>query len=424
MSLRTRFLLLTALRWMPTGLIIPVFALLPLQRGLTIAELGAVAAVQGVVVLVLELPTGGLADAWGRKPVLLVSSAFAVASYVVFAAAQSPAVFAVSTALAGTYRALDSGPLNAWYVDSVRDATPEVEHRTAIASGVSGAVAVVGVSLGVGAVLSSALVAWAPVDQGTALTLPYLAAAVLAMIQLGAVVVLMQEEHPTQRRGMWRSVRATPEAIGAGLGLLRRSRVLRALVAVELFWGFGMVAFETYTPIRLSELVDDRGTAASVMGPVVAAAWGISALGAAAVPWSLRRWSASAISVALRLVQGGTVVAMGLAWGPVGLVAGYVATYAVHSGAGAIYETLLHEQAPNEHRATVLSLASMAMHPAGSLGALVLGVVATAYSTSAAFVLGGVVLALAAPLFLVGPGPRDVRLRVAAGRGRRGAGRR
>jgi predicted MFS family arabinose efflux permease len=181
-----------------------------------------------------------------------------------------------------------------------------------------------------------------------------------------------------------------------------------------------MIAFENLTPVRLSELVDGRNAAAALMGPVVAIGWGASAVGAAAVPWLLRRWSATAVSVTLRIVQGVTVVAMGLAWGPVGLVAGYVATYLVHSAAGAIYETLLHEQVTNEHRATVLSLSSMAMQPAASFGSVVLGLIATGVSTGVAIMVGGVVLALAAPLFLVRPRTTEVRPAVAG----RGAARR
>ena len=93
MTLRTRFWLLAGLRWLPTGFIIPVSALLPLERGLTVAEYGAVAATQGFVVLLFELPTGGFADALGRKPVFIASAAVALASYVVFALAQVPLAF-------------------------------------------------------------------------------------------------------------------------------------------------------------------------------------------------------------------------------------------------------------------------------------------------------------------------------------------
>ena len=53
---RRRYLLLTALRWLPTGFTIPIYVLLPLSRGLSLTEIGLVFSVQGLVVLALELP--------------------------------------------------------------------------------------------------------------------------------------------------------------------------------------------------------------------------------------------------------------------------------------------------------------------------------------------------------------------------------
>lgn len=401
MSVRNRFWLLAALRWLPTGFVIPVTALLPLERGLSIAEYGSIAAIQGVVVLCLELPTGGFADAVGRKPVLIASGGFALVSYVVFATAQTQPAFAVAIALAGVYRALDSGPLNAWFVDRVHDDPEVIDRSGTVARGLSGYASVIGVSIATGALLSALLVAWAPFGRAESLALPYWVAVALTGVQMIATLVLMDEDRSTRVAGLLSSVRATPGVVLAGVRLLWRSRVLRALIAVELFWGFGMSAFESFTPIRLAELVSGRDVAAAIMGPVTAGAWGVSAVGAAMVPLLLRRWSMIQVSVALRIVQGATVVGMGLAGGPVGLIAGLFATYAVHTAAGAIYETLLHEQVGKENRATVLSLASMAMQPGGSIGAITLGAIATGISTGFAIVVGGIVLAMAAPLFLV-----------------------
>jgi MFS family permease len=358
--------------------------------------------VQGVVVLVLELPTGGFADAVGRRPVFVASAVVSVGSYAVYALAHTPAAFAVATGLAGVYRALDSGPLNAWFVDAVHAATPPAERSAAVARGLSGYASICGAGIAIGAILSAGLVAWAPFGRAEALALPYWIAIGLTVLQIVAALVLMHE--PARRGRLRDSLRQTPRTIVSGARLVLRSRVLAALVAVELFWGFGMVAFESMTPIRLAELLGDRDAAASLMGPATATAWGVSALGAALVPMMLRRWSMVSVSVALRIVQGATVVAMGLAGGVIGVVAGLLATYAVHSAAGAIYETLLHERVGPEHRATVLSLASMAMHPGGSIGLVVLGAVATHASPGLALVVGGVVLALAAPLFVVRDG--------------------
>ena len=62
-----RFLILTGLRWIPPGLVFPVLVMLPLSRGLSLSQLGMAAAVQGLVVFALELPTGGLADSLCRR---------------------------------------------------------------------------------------------------------------------------------------------------------------------------------------------------------------------------------------------------------------------------------------------------------------------------------------------------------------------
>ncbi|HJT64410.1 MAG TPA: MFS transporter, partial [Candidatus Limnocylindria bacterium] len=58
-AIRRRYLFLIGLRWFQSGLLIPILVLLMVSRGLSLVEIGLVGAVQGVIVLVLELPTGG-----------------------------------------------------------------------------------------------------------------------------------------------------------------------------------------------------------------------------------------------------------------------------------------------------------------------------------------------------------------------------
>jgi MFS family permease len=123
-SIERRYLALTALRWLPTGLTIPVLVVLLQSRGLTLADIGLVSAVQGITVLVLELPTGGLADALGRRAVLVVASVLDVASLALLAVAHSLPAILAAWAVQGAYRALDAGPLDAWYVDTSQAADP------------------------------------------------------------------------------------------------------------------------------------------------------------------------------------------------------------------------------------------------------------------------------------------------------------
>jgi predicted MFS family arabinose efflux permease len=408
-SARRRYLVLVALRWLPTGLLIPVTVLLALSRGLSLTEIGLIFSIQGLVVLALELPTGGLADSLGRRPILIVASLVGLVSLGLLYIADSVALFAASMALQGVFRALDSGPLEAWYVDATLDAEPgaEIEH------GLSRGSTVLSLAIAFGALLSGALVALDPFESIPTLALPLLVALALGVVNAVAIVLLMTEtRRPRGAGAVATSVRAVPQVIADGISLLRASRVLLALVAVELFWGFSMVTFESLFPVRLSEVVGDTEQAAALMGPVTSVAWFASAAGAMLIVAVSRRIGVARSAGALRIAQGATIVAMGLIAGPVGVVIAYLACYVAHGASNPMHMTLLHRQVDGPHRATVLSMNSMISQPAGALGAILLSALADGTSISTAMVVGGIICALAAPLYI--PAWRAEQARTAA----------
>ncbi|MFI7429073.1 MFS transporter [Micromonospora sp. NPDC049836] len=396
-QVRFRYLTLYGLRWLPAGLTIPVMILLMQERGLSLSQIGLVATAQGLVVLALELPTGGFADALGRKPVLIAAWVVCLASLALFAVADSFWLFALVWALQGIYRALDSGPLESWYVDATLAADPKAEYERGL--GWAGTVA--GIAIGAGALLGGGLVALGPIGPVSALTLPVLVAIALQVAALVVLTVLLVEERPAKGRAALRnSVVEAPRMVGQAFGLLRRNRVLFALVAVELFWGFGMVTFESLLPVRLAEVVGGADRAAALLGPAGSAAWLANAAGAALTPLLLRRLGAAPAAALMRVLQGGTVVGMGLLAGPVGVLIAYLACYTVHGASNPLHMGLLHRQVDGPYRTSVLSLNSMMGQPAGALGAVVLTAVADRASVGTAMLVGAVVLALAAPLYL------------------------
>jgi len=397
MSLERRFVTLTALRWIPVGLLIPVTVLYALDAGLTIAEVGLAFSIQGFIVLALELPSGALADSWGRRPVLILAGLFSCAAVVGLVFAHSFWGFAAVYALQGIHRALDSGGLEAWFADAVLESgRSEVIGRGLAAGGTA-----IGLGIGGGALLSSGLVIVAPLVGADPLLLPIAVSAALSVVSVTAVALVVRDDHRTAaRRSLRIGLADVPATLVSGVRLLRQSRVLRALVAVELFWGFGMIAFETLTPVRLQNLVGGADDAAAIMGPVTAAAWLVFAAGSALVrPLSSIAGIALAAAI-LRIVQGATVIVLGLVAGPVGLVTAFLACYAVHGASNPLHSSLLHAQVTGTNRATVLSMNSMVGQPSGAIGAIVLGAVASSAGVSTAMVIGGVVLALAAPLYL------------------------
>ena len=87
-ALVRRFGVLTALGFMPLGLLVPTYVLLLTARGFGPTAIGALIAATAVVTLVLELPTGGLADVIGRRVVLIASSLVMAVGFVLFGLVQ------------------------------------------------------------------------------------------------------------------------------------------------------------------------------------------------------------------------------------------------------------------------------------------------------------------------------------------------
>lgn len=394
---RTRYLILLALRWLPSGMLLPVLTLLPLERGLTLSELGLAAAVQGLVVFLLELPTGGFSDALGRRPVMVVSGLVSLAGLALIFAADSFAVFALAFGVQGLYRALDSGPLEAWYVDTVQAGDPDAD----ISEGLSRGGTVTGIAVGVGALLAGGLVALDPVSSVEALAVPVLVAALLRVVAVVATMGLLVE---TRQRSGWpamtAAVREAPGVVAGSLRVVRGSAVLQGLILVEVAWGFGATAYESLTSVRLAEVVDDAERAGAIMGPAAAAAWFASAAGAALAPRLARRIGVTATAAVTRVAQGVFVATMGLSLGAAGVVAAFIACYVIQGASSPMHMTLMHREITEEHRVTVVSMSSMVFQPAAALGLIVLTAAGEATSLAVAMLLGGAILAAATPLYL------------------------
>lgn len=394
---RNRYLFLLALRWFPTGMWVPLLVLLPLERGLTIVEVGLTVSLQGFVVLALELPTGGLSDSWGRRPVLLLSSSVCLTSVVVLFFADTVAMFAVVYALQGVHRALDSGPLESWYVDATLAEDPDAKLERGLSAG--GTVA--GAAIGTGALVTGGIVAWVELPGMPALVQPVLLMAAVHVAGLVAIALLVRENpHPDGKRALLASVREVPRVIREGVGIVARSRVLLCLLAVDVCWSVGMVTFEKLMPIRLSEMVGGAERATELVSPVSAGAWFVNALGAAAIMLVANRIGVGRTAVLLPLLHAATIVTMGLVAGPVGLVAAFLACYTVHGASGPVHMTLLHREVTGGHRSTVMSMSSMVAQPAFAIGSILLTMLASGVSTGVAIVVGGLVLALSSPLYL------------------------
>lgn len=404
-QVRRRFLALSATRWLPTGVTIPVLFVLMQERGLSLATVGLISGLGGAVVALLELPTGGLADALGRRPVLLVAGLFSLASMAIVSVAGGAALFAVAWCIEGIYRALDSGPLESWYVDAALAADPDADIETTL----SAQSTVLSAAIAAGALAGGAL-ALVPAPGLPTLALPVLVAISLRMCDLAAMWRLLDEHRQPAGgvRAAAGTVRRSGRTVREATALLRTSHALLALVTIECLWGAGMTGVEILSGPRMVELLGDADHGVAAYALTAAVAWSIGGIGAALAPWVARRtgsWVRAAIVA--RIAQGvGVSLAVVIA-GPAGLILGYAGFYLVHGAANVAHYGLVHRHVGAEHRSTMVSLNSLTSRLGGVIAAPALGALAAGQGLPAAFAVAAILLAVPAPLYaLARPKPR------------------
>jgi DHA1 family quinolone resistance protein-like MFS transporter len=119
--------------WFIIGLVFPILILLILDKGLSLFQAGTVLAIYSSTTMLLEVPTGGLADSIGRKKVYMMSVAVYIATAAALLLSFDFATVAVAGMIMGVGRALSSGAMDAWFVDEYKAACPEGNLQQALA---------------------------------------------------------------------------------------------------------------------------------------------------------------------------------------------------------------------------------------------------------------------------------------------------
>ncbi|WP_084130460.1 MFS transporter [Demequina sp. NBRC 110055] len=410
---RRRFVVLTALRWLPTGVVVPVLVLLLSQRGLSLATIGLLTAVHSATTFVLELPTGGLSDVVGRRPVLLLAAMMGGVSALVLALATTPALLMVGAVLMGASRALDSGPLQAWYVDGVH----AVDAHADLTTGMSRAGVAESASLAVGALAAGAVVAVAPLPTSgslvVALSVPFLIKAALTVPQVVAVAVWVRDEaqpdaisradapaHASARVSVGARARASardvPATVMRGLRLARSRATIRRLLLLSGALGVALAGIELLAPAHAAALLGGESAAAGPYSVLVTAGFLGSAAGSSLAPLAATLARRDSRAAALG-IAGAALALVGVAAPIAGVAAAcFVAFYLMLGIAAPLTDVLLHREATSRERATVLSLQSMALQAAAVVATAALGVLTGVTSLLVGFTVIAAVLATGA----------------------------
>lgn len=373
-----------ALRWLATVLAMPVLVPLLLARGLDLGQIALVMATFAAVTAALELPTGGLADAFGRVRMTLVADASTLVAQLTFMLAPGLPGLLAAAAIGGAARALGSGSLEAWYVDARRAREPHGDLQGPLARAGVVQSMVLALAMLVGGALPLLAPALGIADPGSvrALQLTYAASVALWVVSLAATSRL-REARTTSLEAHRRARRAARPDLVARIVVraVRGDHWLGVLVAIGATLGAVVMSVEAFLPVELQARWGPDGVS-MVLGVVMAVAFGATAAGQALAAHQAFATGAAPLAGA---VLGAALIALGA-----GLIALDVAvlstaaavalvaagSWSVYFGLGLATPSLaaaFHERVPSSQRATMLSLRSLAAYAGGVVGTLALG---------------------------------------------------
>jgi MFS family permease len=364
-----------------------------LDAGLSNLEAFAANAFFTAGMVIFEIPTGIVADTWGRRvSYLLGTVTLAGSTFLYWGLWLMDAPFwtwAVVSILLGLGFTFFSGAVEAWLVDALRYA--EYDGSLELVFGRGQMVA--------GAAMLGGSVAGGVIAQATNLGVPFLVRGGVLLTMFVVAWRLMQDlgftpepaAHPLQ---------AMRNIFTASLDYGLKNRPVRwVMLSAPFSTGVGIYVFYALQPYLLELYGDEK--AYSIAGLAAAAVAGAQIVGGWGAPHVRRLFGRRTTALILSAVADGFVLALlGVAeafWLGLALV---VIWGLLSAAQMPIRQTYLNGMIPSRQRATVLSFDSLMGSSGGVVIQPVLGRVADVYSYGTSFVVSAVIQLISVP-FLV-----------------------
>jgi MFS family permease len=361
----------------------PVYPLFLIDRGLDLFEVNCVLATYFVAVLLFEVPTGAVADRFGRKASFVASCAIRGLAHALYWTSHSFPAFALAEFIDAIGTTLATGALDAWAVDGMYDEGRRSFESRLFANGHVIARAIMIVSGLAGGYLASIDIA-----------LPWVFAASGFLVSTAVAERWMREpsrETPVPAR------RSVVTIIRESVVVLRQDVVLQLLCGLTAATALAQMPAMVLWPPRIAEIA---GREMPLMGWIWVLLNLVALLASAAVSrfgHTVRPGAAVALVTAVR---GLGIGLGGLLAGVVPAVAGILVLEAGFGASDPILQARMSDGAKAEHRATVLSLRSVSFTFGAAMGLLSLGLAARSSGIAAVWLASAGVLLAAAPAFL------------------------
>jgi MFS family permease len=365
-----------------------------LDAGLSNLEAFAANAFFTAGMVVFEVPTGVVADTWGRRTSYLLGTVTLAATtfaYYLLWAAEGPFwLWAVVSMLLGLGFTFFSGATEAWLVDALSYAGYEGDLEAVFGRGqmVSG-IAMLGGS-----------VAGGVIAQATSLGVPFLIRAGVLVLMFAVAYRLMMDLGFTPQRGE-SPVRAVRTVLMTSLDHgLKNPPVRWVMLAAPFTSGVGFYTFYALQPYLLELYGDEEAYAVAGLAAAIVAGSQIAGGYLAPKIRALFHRRTSALILGT-LASSGILVGLGFTDAFL-LALGLLAVWGlIFSAELPIRQAYLNGMIPSQQRATVLSFDSLMGSTGGVVIQPALGKAADVYSYANSYLFGAAIQAVAVPFLLL-----------------------
>ncbi len=392
--IRNIYLVLSQFVWLPTSLIVGINTLFLLDGGLNNVQAFTANAIYTLGLVLFEIPTGMVADTWGRRTSYLIgASVQLVGNLLYFWMWYTHGPFwgwGIASLLLGCGYTFFSGALEAWLVDAIRHAGYDGELDPIFAKN----------QIVIGAAMLVGTIAGGFIAQIAALGVPYLVRAGLQLVSFGVAFVLMKDIGftPDRTAGLVAKIKTLA---AAGWKYALKNRPVRwVLLAAPFYMGTGIYGFYAAQPYLL-ELFGDK-QAIGIAGIAAAGVGATQVAGGFAVPWIRRLFSRRThVLIACASLTSVSLVLMGLIHSfavVVALLVLWAVSFAVNVP---VRQAYINSLIPSHERATVLSFDSMVNSTGGVAFQPFLGRIADSAGYAMSYVVSGVTALVGLPFLLL-----------------------
>ena len=404
-QLKRRYFTITSLFWFATVLPAATLVLFTQARGLDLLQIGFIFGTYSLTVVLLEIPTGGLADTVGRKRVTLMAIGITLISQLVLACAFSLWQFFVFALLAGTGRALISGAPEAWFIDGLKTLDADIDIQPPLAQAEVFATLSLAVATLSGSFLPDLFSHLPPTETAliAPLTIPIFASA-LCFTLLGIVVYVLMLEPRTQPDSNEPSgLSALPKLLKEAVAMSTGSKIIPLLLLAALSSGFVLSGLETFWQPFFKNLLGDTEGRTYLFGFIFSGSFALISVGSlVSIPLSkLLRKRYALVAALAEAAQASFLILLALQTNILAAAPLFWLVYFSRGVMNSPSSTLINNEIPSDKRSSILSIRSLALSLGGVLGSVVLGFVADRFSLSFAWIVAGVGVLVAVMCYLL-----------------------